>query len=100
MPNSAHSWAHPFRTASLAICDALHALGIGRIHLMSPYPDWLTGQTVAYGAQAGIDVLAVEQLLGEGEQFRAYETRSDEVVGHLQRFVPQPNSAVLLSGTG
>lgn len=90
----------PVRTASLAIYDALQALGIDRIHLMSPYPEWLTEQTVAYWSEAGIDVVAVEQLLGEGEQFRAYETRPDEVVGHLRGLVPQPNSAVLLSGTG
>lgn len=90
----------PVRTASLAIHDALQAMGIDRIHLMSPYPDWLTAETIAYWTGAGIDVVAVEHLLGEGEQFRAYETRSDEVVAHLRNLKPQPDSAVLLSGTG
>ncbi|MCB1264253.1 MAG: hypothetical protein KDB56_06625 [Mycobacterium sp.] len=90
----------PVCTASLAIHGALTAMGIDRIHLMSPYPDWLTEQTVQYWSGAGINVIAVEHLLGEGEQFRAYETRPDEVAAHLRALVPRPDSAVLLSGTG
>jgi len=90
----------PVRTASLAIYDALTAMGINRIHLMSPYPDWLTEETVGYWSGAGINVVAVEHLLGEGEQFSAYETRPDEVVAHLRELDPEPGAAVLLSGTG
>ena len=90
----------PVRTASLAIHDALVAMVIDRIHLMSPYPEWLTEETVGYWSGAGINVVAVEHLLGEGEQFSAYETRPDEVVAHLRALVPEPDSAVLLSGTG
>lgn len=90
----------PVRTASLAIYDFLEATGIDRIHLMSPYPDWLTDETVAYWSGAGINVVEVEHLLGEGEQFSAYETSSDEVAGHLRGVTPAPGTAVLLSGTG
>lgn len=90
----------PVRTASLAIHDALVALGINRIHLMSPYPDWLTDEAVQYWTGAGMTVVAVEQLLGEGEQFRAYETSSDEVMDHLDALDPHPDTAVLLTGTG
>lgn len=90
----------PVRTASLAIHDALAGLGIGRIHLLTPYPDWLTDQTVRYWSEGGIDVVAVEHLLAEGEEFRAYETTSDEVVTRLRSIDPQPGCAVLLTGTG
>lgn len=90
----------PVRTASLAIHDALAAMGIDRIHLMSPYPDWLTEETVRYWSGAGFDVIAVEHLLGEGQAFRAYETRPDEVTAHLRALEPEPDAAVLLSGTG
>ena len=90
----------PVRTASLAIYDCLETMGVDRIHLMSPYPAWLTDETVSYWSGAGIDVVAVEHLLGEGEQFSAYETRSDEVCSHLRQLTPEPDAAVLLSGTG
>jgi len=90
----------PVRTASLAIHDALKSLEINRIHLVSPYPDWLTEQTVAYWSGGGIDVVAVDHLLGKGEEFRAYEMDTDEVVEHLRAVDPEPDCALLLTGTG
>lgn len=90
----------PIRTASLAIYEALSAMGLNRIHLVSPYPDWLTEQTVAYWSGAGFNVVAVDHLLRRGEDFRAYEMHTDEVVGHLRSIDPESGSALLLSGTG
>jgi maleate isomerase len=90
----------PVRTASLAIHDALTSLGLNRIHLVSPYPDWLTEQTVAYWSSAGITVAAVDHLLRQGEEFRAYEMETDEVADHLRAVDPEPGSALLLTGTG
>lgn len=90
----------PVHTASLAIYDALLSMDISRITLLSPYPDWLTDETVDYWTGAGINVVGVEHLLGEGQQFSAYETSTDEVVSHLRAFEPEPGAAVLLTGTG
>jgi maleate isomerase len=90
----------PVRTASLAIHDALTSLGINRIHLVSPYPGWLTEQTAAYWSDAGINVVAVDHLLGRGEEFRAYEMDTDEVIEHLRAVDPEPDCALLLTGTG
>lgn len=90
----------PVRTASLAIHDALTELGIGRIQLLTPYPDWLTEQTIRYWSGSGVNVVAVEHLLPEGEEFRAYETTSEEVIAHLRTVDPEPGCAVLLTGTG
>lgn len=90
----------PVRTSSLAIHDALISLGLNRIHLVSPYPDWLTEQTVDYWSGAGINVVAIDHLLGEGEEFRAYEMNTKEVISHLRDIDPDPDCAVLLTGTG
>ena len=90
----------PVRTASLAIHDSLIALGINQIHLFSPYPDWLTEQTERYWSGAGMNVVEVEHLLAAGEQFRAYETTTEEVVAHLRSADPDPGCALLLTGTG
>ncbi|MFZ4372876.1 MAG: hypothetical protein ACOYO2_06550 [Mycobacterium sp.] len=90
----------PVHTASLAIHDALTALRISNIHLLSPYPDWLTGETVGYWSRSGINVMSVKTLLNAGEDFQAYETGTDEVVARLRAIDPEPGSAVLLTGTG
>lgn len=90
----------PVRTASLAIYEALTDRGITRVHLLSPYPDWLTDETADYWEEAGIGIASVQHLLGHGEEFRAYETRTYEVVTHLKAMRPDPGSAVLVTGTG
>ncbi|HMZ14218.1 MAG TPA: hypothetical protein PLI79_04175 [Mycobacterium sp.] len=90
----------PVSTASLAIYRTLNSLGINRIQLLSPYPDWLTGETVRYWEGAGMTVVAVEHLLGEGQAFSAYETCTEEVVAHLQSVEPEADCAVLVTGTG
>lgn len=90
----------PVRTTSLASYDALRALGIDRIHLVSPYPEWLTEDAVRYWEQAGIAVIEVESFLAEGEKFRAYETRTGEVVAHLEAVDREAGAAVMLTGTG
>ena len=90
----------PVYTASLAIHDMLTSLRISNIHLLSPYPDWLTEETVGYWSRGGMNVLAVDSMLNAGEDFHAYETGTDEVVARLRAIDPEPGSAVLLTGTG
>ena len=69
----------PVSTASLAIYRTLNSLGINRIQLLSPYPDWLTGETVRYWEGAGMTVVAVEHLLGEGQAFSAYGIKPGQI---------------------
>ena len=87
----------PVRTASLAIVDALRAIDCDAIVLISPYPDWLTKQSVAYWESAGI---AVTQVVSTGENFRAYELQSDEVGECLQAVNAGGHGAIIMSGTG
>lgn len=87
----------PTATASLAILEALEALGARRIALVSPYPDWLTAKAAAFWTAAGY---AVTQVVGISEEFRAYELTSDEVVAALARVDESACDAVVMSGTG
>ena len=87
----------PVATASLAIVQALRALDCRSITLVSPYPDWLTRQSVGYWQSAGIQVQRIESL---GETFRAYEMSSDEVQVALQGLCQNLGDAVLIAGTG
>jgi maleate cis-trans isomerase len=87
----------PVFTASVAILEALMALGSHRLCLVSPYPQWLTDLSVAYWEAAG---LKVDPVVKTGEAFRAYEMQTAEVLEALNRAKPAPGSPVLISGTG
>jgi maleate isomerase len=84
-------------TAGVAILDALKVLGTKQLCLVSPYPQWLTEQSVAYWEAAG---LKVDPVMTMGEVFRAYEMNTAEVLAVLERARPPAGSAVLISGTG
>lgn len=84
-------------TASLAILEALHALDADTVWLVSPYPDWLTAEAVAYWEGAGCRVAEVVAIGGESG---AYRVETTEVIAALDGIRPAPGTAVLLSGTG
>jgi maleate isomerase len=86
----------PVVSASAAIHAALRALGANRICLVSPYPAWLTAQSVAYWESGA---LTVAQVVSMGEEFRAYEMTTAEVEASLARVRPGAD-AVLFTGTG
>jgi maleate isomerase len=87
----------PVWTASRCIVEALGALGIGRIVLVSPYPGWLTDRALAYWKSAGMETV---QLVTFGEEFRAYQLTDEEVAEKLALVAPPADAAVLMSGTG
>jgi maleate isomerase len=87
----------PVATAARALVEALSALGVARVGLLSPYPSWLTGQAHAFWAGAGVPIVETVKLEGE---FRAYELTAAEVAGALGRFTTPGLDAILMSGTG
>jgi maleate isomerase len=87
----------PVWTASLAIAEALEALSVKAIVLVSPYEQWLTDRALAYWESAGI---RVGQVVNFGEEFRAYQLTDEEVAARLAQVKPPANSAVVMSGTG
>ena len=88
----------PVATASLAIYESLTAMGADRITLLSPYPDWLTAEAQQYWTGAGFTVDTVHQFFTSGQDFRAYETDSEQVVDALESF--QSDVPAVLTGTG
>ncbi len=85
------------RTASLAILEALRALGCDTLCLVSPYAAWLTELSVAYWQSGG---LKIAQVVRMSEEFHAYDMRTDEVEAALARVRAPAGAAVVLSGTG
>jgi maleate isomerase len=87
----------PVATAARALVEALSALGVARVGLLSPYPSWLTDQALAFWSDAGVPIVETVKLEGE---FRAYELSAGEVGEALGRFTMPGLDAILLSGTG
>lgn len=87
-------------TVSLAIYEALQALGSTTMHMVSPYPAWLTQEAKDYWVNAGFEVRSIVKLLNEHEEFRAYNTKTPEVIETLLSFTPEQDAAVMISGTG
>jgi maleate isomerase len=87
----------PVLLPSRAIAAALAALGILRLTIFSPYPDWLTAQAASYWRAAGLEVSEVFMVT---DAFRAYEMTTAEIVAGLDRIAPPADTAVLMSGTG
>jgi maleate isomerase len=92
--------AAPVRTASLAIVDALTALGIRKITLLSPYPNWLTERSVRYWQSAGIDVENVAAITNASSPDAHVYTLSSEDVTEALRRLPVDTTTVLMTGTG
>lgn len=86
----------PVQTASLAILEALAAIGARRVCLVSPYPPWLTAHAAAYWTAAGLDVAEVVEVSDARE---AYALTSADVAAAIGR-VPPGMDAVVMSGTG
>lgn len=84
-------------TASFAIGEALSALGVRRIALVSPYPAWLTERAAAYWQDYG---LSVSQVVEISEEFRAYELTTEEVARALGHVQSADCDAIVMSGTG
>jgi maleate isomerase len=90
----------PVATATRAIDEALQALGVERLTIVSPYPKWLTEESGAFWSGAGYRV-DEEVQFGDGTDNIAYELDDDYVVDNLMDMRrPPAGSAILLTGTG
>jgi maleate isomerase len=87
----------PVITASAAIDDALTALRARRICLVSPYPQWLTDESIAYWRGTEREVVQVVKI---SETFRAYELTEAEIAGALASVDANAVDAIVMSGTG
>ncbi|MGE0804675.1 MAG: hypothetical protein AB7L76_03910 [Burkholderiaceae bacterium] len=84
-------------TASVALHRAIEHLGIRRISLVSPYPDWLTALAVRYWTDSGITVDHVERF---EDELVAYRVTTAEVAERLRGVQVHGDGAVILTGTG
>lgn len=99
----------PVATAAAAVAAALAHIGAQRVHIVSPYPHWLTRKCHQFWTGSGLTIVAEHQIAGAGppaEHQTIYETAADAVAVALKAAVEAADSrsdradAVVLAGTG
>jgi maleate cis-trans isomerase len=94
-------------SSALAVVDALHALGAQRIGLVSPYPDSLLRQSIAYWHSRGFAVAGVAKVVATAEDrgrsgtaHPVYAIGSQSVIAALATLRGNSFEAIVMLGTG
>jgi len=94
-------------SSALSVVDALRALNAERIGLVSPYPDSLLQQSIAYWHSRGFNVDAVANVeLNPSDRVRSPKTNpiyaigSHSVMDAIDKLGDLPLDAIVLLGTG
>jgi len=88
-------------TAADAIADALGALGVRRVAILSPYGDRLHADALTYWAGRGLDIAAVAQVASDDAAFHPiYALSAGAAREGLGRLLTSDAGAILMLGTG
>lgn len=91
----------PTSTSAGALLRVLRHLGAKKLVVLSPYPQWLTDQSVSFWERAGFTVADVTTIPGTG---KIYDLASDTVQAALDSTMstvePSDGLAVVVTGTG
>jgi len=91
----------PVISAAQAIRAALAALGLRRIALVSPYPEWLAEAGYRYWQDAGLEIVGKQRVdLALVDTHRIYELTSDDALAALREVDTDGAQALVASGTG
>jgi maleate isomerase len=97
----AERFGFPIITATRAILDACGFLGVARIALLAPYPQWLVDASLAYWKQCGLGVTDSTRTAMDASDTRAiYKIRAPMVIEAASALVTDDADAILISGTG
>ena len=93
-------YGYPIVSAAQSIRRAFQCLGVERIALVSPYPDWLTQKSIAYWKRCGVEICAVEAPDTPGGFHNIYMMRNDSVLSAAKRLLVHKPDLILLAGAG
>lgn len=92
---------YPIISAASAIRAALKHLGVRRIAVFAPYPEWLSELSYTYWADAGFDVVASASAPMDPSDTRSvYKIRSQDIASNLGVLDLSKAEALILTGTG
>ena len=93
-------YGYPIVSAGQSIRRAFTALGVKRIGLVSPYPQWLTERSAAYWGRTGVEIVGIESPQAVGGFHNIYTLRNDAVLAAAERLLPLKPDLILLAGAG
>lgn len=94
-------FGYPIITSAQAILAALKHLGVSKIALIAPYPQWMIDTSHAYWTQCGLTVTGSARTMLDTEDTRnVYQLRTEMVLDAASALPIHDAQAVLLSGTG
>jgi maleate isomerase len=87
----------PVARASEPIADALTALGLTTLTLVSPYEPWLTERARTYWQERGFECADTVPMT---EDFRPYDITGDEVAAQIRTLAGRQSDAILFLANG
>ncbi|HZY15808.1 MAG TPA: aspartate/glutamate racemase family protein, partial [Ramlibacter sp.] len=97
----AQRFGYPIVTAADAIVDALAELGMRRIAVLAPYPQWMADASHRYWEQRGLAVVAAARTTADAEDTRhIYRIRTAAVLETARALDASSADVVLMTGTG
>jgi maleate isomerase len=92
---------YPVISAGLAIEQALNHIGVKKLAIGAPYPEWSVNMSRAYWQGRGYDVVNTTRIAITSDDTRAiYELRAQDALATLQTIDYSGVDAILLTGTG
>jgi maleate isomerase len=94
-------FGYPIFTAAQAIRASLSYLGVRKIALFAPYPDWAVKASQAYWQHAGFYITDTKTVsLDTTDTRHVYRIRTEMVLESVKNLNWESADAVLLTGTG
>jgi len=95
-------FGYPVLTATTALERRMRALGVRRIALVAPYPDWLLEAAVRFWTARGIEPVLARAVptARAGDTSAIYELTSADALATVRAAGELRADALLLSGTG
>ena len=94
-------FGYPIITAAHAILAACEHLGIARIALLAPYPQWIVDASLTYWKQCGLTVTSSARTVMDTSDTRAiYKIPSSMALDAARALNTEGADAILISGTG
>ncbi|HBP28008.1 MAG: maleate cis-trans isomerase family protein [Advenella sp.] len=94
-------YGYPIITSAEAILSALKHLGVSKIALIAPYPQWLVDISHAHWEKCGLTVIGSVRTMLEAEDTRnVYKLNTEMILEATNSLATNRADAILLSGTG
>ncbi len=92
---------YPVISAGLAIERALHHIGVERLAIGAPYPQWAVEMSLNYWSGRGFDIVSTTRIATASEDTRSiYELSAQDAMATLEPIDFSDADAILLTGTG